>query len=238
MGSGTDADLAATAVLADPVRRALYLYVARQPDDVSRDDAARAVRIERSLAAFHLDKLVEAGLLDATYRRLSGRSGPGAGRPSKLYRRSAREVEVHVPERRYQLLARLFASAIESGGGGARGALLSAARGFGADLGSEAHAAAGPRPSRDRLLRSAAGVLERAGFMPYRDATGDLRLRNCPFDALAKQHRDLVCGMNVELMDGLVEGLRINGVRARFEPQDGQCCVALRRASGGRGAGR
>lgn len=238
MGSGTDTELAATAVLADPVRRALYLHVARQPQDVSRDDAAAAVRIERSLAAFHLDKLVEAGLVDATYRRLSGKSGPGAGRPSKLYRRSAREIEVHVPERRYQLLAHLFAGAIESGGAAARRALLSAARGFGRDLGSEAHAAAGPRPSRDRLLRSATGLLERAGFMPYRDGTGDLRLRNCPFDALAKQHRDLVCGMNVELMDGLVQGLEVGGVRARFEPQDGQCCVALRRASDGRAAAR
>jgi predicted ArsR family transcriptional regulator len=217
------------AVLADPVRRALYLHVARHPE-VSRDDAARAVRIERSLAAFHLDKLVAAGLLDVSYRRLSGRTGPGAGRPSKLYRRSAREIEVQVPPRRYRLLAGLLADAVESAGGaGAARALAASARGLGEQLGTEARSLAGPRAGRDRLVQSATRILEGAGFEPYREPGGDVRLRNCPFDALAREHRDLVCGMNVEIMDGVLEGLRVKGIEATFEPVAGECCVALRR---------
>src|SRR6058998_2069336 len=95
-------------VLADPVRRALYLHVLSRNDDVSRDQAARALRISRALAAFHLDKLVEAGLLEVSFRRLSGRSGPGAGRPSKLYRRSPQQIDMTLPARRYELAARLL----------------------------------------------------------------------------------------------------------------------------------
>src|SRR5437867_11602565 len=89
--------LKSVASLDDPVRRRLYLYVADQEGDVSRDQAARALQIPRALAAFHLDRLVKSGLLETTYRRLSGRSGPGAGRPSKLYRRAALRLDLTLP---------------------------------------------------------------------------------------------------------------------------------------------
>lgn len=218
------------ALLAEPVRRALYLHVARQPSDVSRDQAADAVGVDRSLAAFHLDKLVAGGLLDATYRRLSGRSGPGAGRPSKLYRRSERTIEVSVPARQYELLAGLLARAVGASAD-ASAALGAAARRLGETLGTEARAAAGPRPDRERLLESAEAVLDRMGFQPFRDEGGTVRLRNCPFDALAKDHRDLVCRMNLELSRGVIEGLRVKGIEAALDPQARMCCVALRRAS-------
>src|SRR5579859_5431142 len=149
-----ESQLAATALLAEPVRRSLYLFVVRQADAVSRDQAAEGVGIERSLAAFHLDKLVEGGLLEATYRRLHGRTGPGAGRPSKLYRRSAVEIDVNVPERRYQLLAQLLAGAVGSSDEAAT-ALGAAARQLGESLGTEARTDAGPRPDRERLIASA-----------------------------------------------------------------------------------
>lgn len=218
------------AILAEPVRRALYLHVARQPDAVSRDQAAGAVGIDRSLAAFHLDKLVDAGLLEASFRRLTGRSGPGAGRPSKLYRRSARSVDVTVPERQYELLARLLAGAVGASATAAT-ALGTAARELGETIGTEARTAAGAHADRDRLLASATEALDRMGFQPYPDAAGDIRLRNCPFDALAREHRDLVCKMNVEMMDGVLDGLRAKGITASLEPTAGQCCVALRRRS-------
>jgi len=225
-----EAELAAAAVLAEPIRRALYLYVARQPSEVSRDEAARAADIDRALAAFHLDKLVEAGLLDVSYRRLSGRTGPGAGRPSKLYRRSARELQVSVPTRQYELLAKLLAGALSaSRSAPAARALGAGTRDLGLSLGTEARARAGPRPSRERLLASAREVLGRFGFDPYRGENGEIRLRNCPFDAPAREYRDVVCRMSVELMDGVLEGLRASGFAASFEPQAGMCCVALRR---------
>jgi predicted ArsR family transcriptional regulator len=225
----TESQLAATALLAEPVRRTLYLFVVRQAEAVSRDQAAEAAGIERSLAAFHLDKLVEAGLLEATYRRLHGRTGPGAGRPSKLYRRSAVEIDVNVPERRYQLLAQLLAGAVGSSGE-ATTALAAAARQLGESLGTEARTEAGPRPDREQLLASAERVLDRMGFQPFREDAGTIRMRNCPFDALAKDHRDLVCRMNVELMDGVLGGLRTKGIEASLEPQAQTCCVALRRS--------
>ena len=216
------------AVLAEPVRRALYQYVARTGREVGRDEAARATHVDRALAAFHLDKLVAAGFLETSFRRLSGRSGPGAGRPSKLYRRGPKQLELSVPPRRYEMLARLLAGAVGASGRGAARHLSDAARELGRGLGEEARRAAGPRPDRDALMRSAERTLARQGFEPRKEGADELRLANCPYDALANEHRDLVCGMNFELMEAFVEGMGARGVRAVADRQPGVCCVALR----------
>ncbi len=220
-------DIAAVAALDDPVRRSLYEHVARQPQDVSRDEAARALGISRLLAAFHLDKLVKAGLLAATYRRVSGRQGPGAGRPSKFYGRSQREVEISLPQRRYELVAQLFAQSLEDPRAvPAREAFYEAARRFGADLGQQARQRAGRRASQQRLLSLAHEQLEANGYEPYRDGPV-IRLRNCPFHQVAQGHRSLMCGANLSLMQGLLNGLEVRGIQAGLEPEDGRCCVAL-----------
>jgi predicted ArsR family transcriptional regulator len=170
------------AVLAEPVRRRLYAHVATRSEPVGRDAAAEAVGINRSLAAFHLDRLVDAGLLEVSYRRLSGRSGPGAGRPSKLYARSGREISVSLPARRYDIAASLFADALRSGatGGSAAEALDEAARSYGRELGQEARRRAGPRPARRALMSRAIEVLAEAGFEPVEGETEVIALRNCP----------------------------------------------------------
>lgn len=232
MNPQQDAAIDDVAVLAEPVRRALYAHVAGEREPVGRDAAAAAVGINRSLAAFHLDRLVAAGLLDVSYRRLSGRSGPGAGRPAKLYSRSGRDLGLTLPARRYELAARLFAEALSRGtvGGASTGeALDTAARSFGEALGSEARRRAGPRPGRRALVTTAMAVLHEAGFEPAAGETDAIVLRNCPFDALARTHRDLVCGMNLSLMDGVIGGLRARGIRAELDPQPGMCCVVWRR---------
>lgn len=221
---GLEAELAGLAVLAEPVRRRLYLHVL-QAGEVTRERAARALSIGRALAAFHLDRLVAEGLLDADYRRLTGRRGPGAGRPAKVYRRSPRDLEVTVPARRYELLARLLLQG--AGDDRARQQALEAAREQGKALGAKARREAGRRAGRvappDLLA-----VLERHGFQPFPD--GDqIRLRNCPFDSLVRDHRDLVCGMNLELMRGVLAGLGSGGLRARLERTPGTCCVAFAR---------
>lgn len=217
------------AALEEPIRRALYSFVSGHPGEVTRDQAARGLRISRSIAAFHLDKLVEAGLLEATFRRLSGRTGPGAGRPSKLYRRSSRQIELSVPVRRYDLAGQLMARALSEGGtDGSIEALHRAACEWGEKLGSESRARAGASPSNSRLLRHAIDVLEDVGFEPQRDGHGGIVLKNCPFDALARGSRQLVCGMNHVLIQGLLAGLGTHGVHARMEPQPGTCCVAIR----------
>lgn len=215
------------AVLAEPARRALYDYVSRAGREVGRDEAAKALHLQRPLAAFHLDKLVDAGFLQVAFRRLSGRSGPGAGRPSKLYTRSAKQLEVSVPPRRYELLARLLIRAVAKGGSATHRELTSAAEELGAQLADEARHSAGARADRAHLLAAAERTLAAHGFEPRRER-GTIRLGNCPFDALAAEHRDVVCEMNHELMTGLVDHLGVRGVSAELDPQPGGCCVALR----------
>ena len=219
--------LAGLAALDDPVRRALYLHVAAAADEVSRDAAARAAGISRSLAGFHLDRLVAEGLLEATFRRLSGRAGPGAGRPAKLYRRSGRQIDVTLPRRRYELAARLLADAVDARAAeAAREALAAAARERGADLGREARDAAGADADPERRLGALVAALAAQGYEPEL-AEGELRLRNCPFHALVREHTQLVCGMNLALLEGVVEGLGTGDAVPELAPRPGLCCVRL-----------
>ena len=223
-----DRQIAAIASLDEPVRRGLYRYIAGRRRDVGRDEAARALRISRALAAFHLDKLVEHGLLETSYRRLTHRRGPGAGRPAKLYRRAARQLEVTLPPRRYELAGRVFAHALTAAASPTgRRALERAARDVGRGLGATARRSGSPRAGRERWLADAAAVLDEWGYEPAR-VNGDIRLRNCPFDALANECRPLVCGMNLALVRGLLAGLGTRAVRAELDPEPGSCCVVLR----------
>jgi predicted ArsR family transcriptional regulator len=136
--------LAAVSSLEDPVRARLYDAVCRHAGPVSRDTAAAAAGIGRPLAAYHLDKLVDLGLLSAAFQRPEGRRGPGAGRPAKVYSRSGREFAVTVPPREYELAARLLAAAVEADSAGtSRAALNEAARQFGVGLAGDDSAAAG-----------------------------------------------------------------------------------------------
>ena len=220
------------ALLDEPNRRRLYDLVSASHEPVGRDDAAAALGISRELAAFHLDRLVEGGLLETEYRRRGGRSGPGAGRPAKLYRRSSREIAMSIPPRHYDLAADVMAAALE-GLGGASGveAVAAIARERGATIGTDARRKAGARPGRRRLLAGLLDVLRRAGYEPHLDAAGTICLRNCPYDALAAQHRDLTCGMNLAWATGVVDGL---GAPAAVElaPEPGRCCVVFSERSG------
>lgn len=222
-----DHQLGAIGSLQEPVRRALYLYIASEQDDVSRDQAAEAVGIQRSLAAFHLDKLVEAGLLETTFRRLTGRTGPGAGRPAKLYRRSRAEHFVSLPPRHYDLAAELLAEAVEEADDqAARSTLIEVARRHGRRIGGELRSRLTPRASRERRLAAVADELERYGYEPRRER-GGIRLGNCPFHALAESHRDLVCGMNHALLEGVAQGIDGAALEARRDPKPGECCVTV-----------
>ncbi len=179
------------------------------------------------MAAFHLDKLVEGGLLEASFRRLSGRGGPGAGRPAKLYRRSPRQYEVSLPPRNYELAAQLLAQVMdEDMDRSARSSLNQAGRRFGQDVGRRIRSELRSRSSRVKKLAALSRALERSGYEPYEHGS-QVRLRNCPFQALAQSHRDLVCGMNLALMEGVVAGMEAGHLQARTEATPGQCCVIL-----------
>jgi len=215
-----DDDLGALSLLDEPTRRRLYDWVVAQSRPVGREEAAKALEITRSLAAFHLDRLAGAGLLEAGYRRLTGKVGPGAGRPARVYWRAAREFNVSLPDRRYERAAQLFASALERLRGQAFPATLRrAARDLGESLGQDSH-----HRSPSRRLTAA---LEAGGYQPVTDETGTIRLRNCPFDALVESHRTLVCGANLAMAEGITSGSGMEGIRAVLDPQPGYCCVAL-----------
>ena len=214
MSEGFDA----AAALADPVRRRLYQFVVDASGPVGRDEAAAAADIGRSLAGYHLDQLVEDGLLHVSYARRSGRTGPGAGRPAKLYERADVEFTVQLPPRDDAFLAHLLASAIEADtSGAARSALRTATRAAGRALGRELSGA-----SIDTLVDR----LESRGYEPVRDENG-VRLRNCPFHHLVSDHLDLVCALNHDLLGSAVTAAKV-GLRAELDPQPGQCCVVLR----------
>ena len=186
--------------LADPVRRELYRWVVAQAEPVSRDQAATGADVPRHTAKFHLDRLVADGLLETEFRRLTGRRGPGAGRPAKLYRRSARQVSLTLPPRQYELAAQIMAAALDGGGG--REALHTAA----AEVG-----------------RQAGTSLEALGYEP-RERDGVVELLNCPFHALAREHTALVCGMNLHLVGALLAG---SDRRVVLDPAPGRCCVTV-----------
>lgn len=217
------AQLSSVGVLAEPARRALYEHVVGQPAPVSREQAAEAVGVPVHSAKFHLDKLVAAGLLEVEYRRLTGRTGPGAGRPAKLYRRSEREVAVSVPPRRYDLVGEVLAEGVDRA---VRDqvpvdeAVHAAARQVGARL-----TAAAPTPAGSPLDR-VGEVLRPHGYEP-RVVDVELCLTNCPFDRLAADHVELVCGLNLSLVSGVLDGLGEAVLEARLAPEPGFCCVRV-----------
>ena len=208
--------------LDDPTRRRLYEYVASCDAPPTRDQASAALGLERSLVAYHLDKLVEEGLLAASFARPPGRGGPGAGRPAKHYQRADREFTVSLPPRDYRLLAELLVRAVETDPSGAvRQALEQAAAERGRELGAGQGGEEDHADVIEALRRRLAGL----GFEPY-DDEGVVRLRNCPFHPLAREHTELVCGMNLTMLTALTQALAVE-VQPRLDPAPGRCCVAF-----------
>jgi predicted ArsR family transcriptional regulator len=227
----------ALALLDDPKRRRLYEFVAASDTPVGRDEAAAELGISRELAAFHLDRLVAAGLFDTQYRRLGGRRGPGAGRPAKLYRRVDRELAVSFPPRRYGRAADLMATALERLGGGS-GAKVAAevAREQGRAAGAAGRQKLGARPGRRRIVAGLLDLLRGADYQPQLDpSTGTLFLRNCPYHDLATDHRELTCGMNLAWAEGVIDGLGVP-LRAELAPEAGRCCVVVHITPDGNGS--
>ncbi|MEX2133754.1 MAG: helix-turn-helix domain-containing protein [Acidimicrobiia bacterium] len=206
--TGRENDLDVLASLAEPLRRSFYGFVAASTSSVSRDEAADAVGVSRQVAAYHLDRLADDGLLDVEFRRLTGRVGPGAGRPSKLYRRSEMTYDVTIPPRRYELAARIL---LEAAGEG--------------DLDSSVITEVARRTGREIGTDGLDTALARTGFEPTVEG-GETRFRNCPFHVLRHQDLATTCAMNLALVQGMIEGSGADVV-ASLAPEDGYCCVRL-----------
>lgn len=217
MNESRTQQIAAVAAISDPQRLALFEFVSRGGGPVSRDAAAEALGIPRSTAAFHLDRLVEEGVLETEFKRLSGKTGPGSGRPSKLYRQAGGEISVSIPPRRYDLAGNLLAAAIDESdrtGEPVRTALATISAATGREIG----AAAG----------SLDAALDSCGYEPRAESDGSMVLTNCPFDKLASKHSDVICQANVALLQGVAEGASETQRTVEFVPPvNGCCCVRV-----------
>ena len=201
-------------LLNDLARRRVYEFVTHHRKPVSRKQVAKAVEISRNLAAYHLDKLAEAGLLEVSFARVNGRGGPGAGRPEKLYKRSAREISFSIPPRNYDLLASIFATAVEKTPvPGFRDILSTAAAEQGELLGSQS--------------ATVQGALTAAGYEPAVDEDGHTVLHNCPFHSVVQDHTELVCTLNCAFIEGVLAGAGEDPARAELAPHEGHCCVVI-----------
>jgi predicted ArsR family transcriptional regulator len=238
---GTDPgrqQMAAIALLADQLRQRLYRFVAVQPRPVTRDQAAAAVGISRKLAAFHLDKLAAAGLLETTEPDPASRR-PGPGRAPKAYRPAAVEVALTIPQRRYELLGEVLAHAILADGpaSSARHTARQLARERGQALGERVRTQRRlGRLGPERALTVTGELLAGCGYAPARTATQrQLLLLNCPFQQLARRAPELICGLNQQFMAGLLAGLRSRRVEAVLQSDaaadPARCCVVLQEAA-------
>ncbi len=226
--------ISSIAALDQPLRRDLYRLLSEREAWVTRDEASEALGVPRSVAAFHLDKLAEAGVVEVTFERTTGRTGPGAGRPAKLYRRGTGEVSASVPDRRYDLAGSLLATAIaeaERTGSPVGACLTAAARAAGKVIGEEAASVTGPLKKREDRRNAVHGILARHGYEPVAGKRGEIALVNCPFHRLAEEHRSLVCGMNLDFLAGMLEGMgSADRLDARLAPEPGYCCVRIKAA--------
>jgi predicted ArsR family transcriptional regulator len=226
--------ISSIAALDQPLRRHLYRLLSQRDGWVTRDEASAALDVPRSVAAFHLDKLAEAGVVETTFERTTGRTGPGAGRPAKLYRRGTKELSASIPERRYDLAGSLLATAIaeaERTGEPIADWLSATARAAGRVIGEEAAAATGALTKRADRRNAVLEILARHGYEPVLGTRGEIALVNCPFHRLAEEHRSLVCGMNLDFLAGLLEGMGpADRLDARLAPEPGYCCVRIKAA--------
>jgi len=209
--------ITAVAALGDENRRRLYEYVLSAGEAVSRDGAALALELPRSSASFHLDRLVREGLLRVEFRKSPEKTGPGSGRPSKLYRPDMDEVGVSVPERHYDLAGHLMAAAItrsQADGVPALEAMRDVAAAAGREVGRPGH-----------FL----GALSELGYDPSPDAAGGYRLLNCPFHRLSRDHAEVVCAMNGAFLSGAAaaSGLSAGIIVPDPDHGPGHCCARI-----------
>jgi predicted ArsR family transcriptional regulator len=211
-------------LLAEPTRRAVYECVRAATTAVTREEVSRTTGVNQRLATFHLDRLSDAGLLLVDYARPEGRTGPGAGRPAKRYRPTEVQLDLSVPPRHYELAARLLAQAIQSDPGDAEASSFRVARDEGRRIGQLR------RPAEEDRRPGTADVMDSLlalGYEPSPATAPSVRLRTCPFRSAAEVAPDLVCGMNCELVSGLLEGLGLDPAAAQLDPAPPECCVTV-----------
>lgn len=221
--------VASIAALNEPLRQRIYEYVTAHRGGVNRDDTAEAIGVARSVAAFHLDKLLEVGLVEVEYKRPAGAGGPGAGRPAKWYRRAGKELALSLPCRRYDLASAILAEALERAAEtpmDPKAAIQQVAAEEGQRIGRTIALQAGKTARGHKVQHRLMDLLAENGYEPHLES-GVITLANCPFHRLADQHRDLVCTMNLTLLRSATEAAGIPNDSAKLDPAPARCCVTL-----------
>jgi predicted ArsR family transcriptional regulator len=220
--------VAAIATLSDPTRAAVFEEAQAAQRPVTREAVAEAVGISRKLAAFHLDRLVAAGLLQAD-------TAPSrkVGRAPKTYRPSERHVQVSVPPRRHEPLAEILLSALTDTAGSQDSAISAVTR-TASDRGHAAGAefAGARRLGRlgpERAMTVLTDLLNQHGYLACTEQQ-TVRLRNCPFQPLAAENPALICALNHGFISGLIDGLEARGIDAVLRPDPAGCCVQVHRS--------
>lgn len=232
MSEGPGQTIAAVAALDDELRRGMFEFIRHARRPIGRDEAAAAVGISRKLAAFHLDKLVDAGLLHASFEPPGG--ARKVGRRPKVYEPTDADVQVSIPQRQHDLLADILLEAVqdEQGDENARQAAMRTARTRGEKLGVAQRKQARPgKLGTERALTVSESVLAEYGFEPARESPTCVRLLNCPFHPLAARSPELVCGINQAFLAGFLAGLGAQATDAVLQPRMGECCVQLREST-------
>ena len=83
------------------------------------------------------------------------------------------------------------------------------------------------QPAEGQSAKRQAEVSKCHVWVAANPALSEVVLRNCPFESVRAVSRELTCGMNLALIEGLLAGLGVGKVRARFAPRAGMCCVAV-----------
>jgi predicted ArsR family transcriptional regulator len=217
--------------LGDPTRRRVFFMVREADGAVSKDQVADVIGIDRRLAGFHLDKLVDQGFVTAEFKRRTGRSGPGAGRPAKHYRLAADELTVSLPERHYDLLASLLLKAASDESGADRQDILDRiGYDFGFEVGLSEVAAGRTRPGQEGVnaVEQVVRLLSRYGFAAQSSGDGMIRACACPFEELAFDDPERICGLDRAIWKGMLAAfdgaatLSVATTRARGD----EACVA------------
>ncbi len=230
MGRGSGHWLGLLNALGDETRWRIYEQIRRAGRPLSRQEVGERVGIPVRLAAFHLERLLDVGMLTAHYARPPGRSGPGAGRTAKYYAPAELELDLSIPQRRYEFLGALLVDALQAASRGepAYEAASSIASTQGREIGEGARPRRSHRRTEGQRRRTLTNLLDDLAYEPYPTPEGGIAFHNCPFHSLARRAPEVVCFINHAFLDGILDGLGEEGLEALLAcRQPGDCCVLL-----------
>jgi predicted ArsR family transcriptional regulator len=202
----TAAVAAITSAFGDPTRRKIYLSAHDHEDGVTASEVAERFHLHANVARHHLEKLAAGGYLEVR----TGRAGGAAGRPSKRYVASGKEVALELPLRHDDLVLTLLARALELL---PRDVAEAMAEEVGVSYGRAMAASLAPGSEGQRSFRSAlhavADALTAHGFAAHAEGRGDaLRIvsDHCPFGAAAVE-APVMCAVDRGMVKGMLEAL-------------------------------